>query len=65
VRSRAVERAIARLRELACEFKGRLGIVYQPAAPNIHLNTCATLFAAQALAMAVTGAPVVEWPEFV
>ena len=65
LRSRVVERAIARLRELACEFKGRLGIVYQPASPTIHLNTCATLFAAQALAMAVTGAPVVEWPEFV
>ena len=63
--SRVVERSIARLKELACESEGMLGMVYQPASPNIHLNTGATLFAAQALAMAVTGAPVVIWSEFV
>ena len=63
--SRVVERAIARLRELACESEGMLAMVYQPASPNIHLNTGATLFAAQAFAMAVTGAPVITWPEFV
>ena len=57
-----VERAIQRLTELA---HGLPALVYQPAARDLHFNTCATLFAAQALTMAATGAPVISWNELV
>lgn len=65
LRSEAVDRAIARIIEFTREHEGTLGIVYQPASPNSHLNTWATLFAAQAMAMVVPGAPVISWREIV
>jgi hypothetical protein len=65
VRSAGVARAIARLIEVARGGDAGLGIVYQPGSPNLHLNTWATLFAAQALAMAIPDAPQISWRQLV
>jgi len=64
-RSEAVDRAAARLVELTRSDGRALGIVYQPDSVDIHLNTWATLFAAQALALAVPDAPPLSWRELV
>ena len=65
LRSSAVDRALARLIEVAHGDKHGPAIVYQPDSPDIHLSTWATLFAAQALAMAVPGAEPISWKELV
>jgi hypothetical protein len=65
LRSRAVDRALTRLIEVARGDERGLAIVYQPDSPDIHLNTWATLFAAQALAMAAPGAGPISWKELV
>lgn len=65
LRSSAVDRALTRLIEVARGDERGLGIVYQPDSPDIHLSTWATLFAAQALAMAVPGATPVAWEALV
>jgi len=63
--STGVDRAAARLTELA--FPGAEGnaIIYQPAAARRHLNTWATLFAAQALSAAGAGARLAHWFDLV
>ncbi|MGB2952857.1 MAG: hypothetical protein WBB74_05635 [Gaiellaceae bacterium] len=65
LRSRAVDRALTRLIEVARGDERGLAIVYQPDSGAIHLNTWATLFAAQALAMAVVAAAPISWQELV
>ena len=55
------DQAVARLIGLARGRAKDYGIVYQPVAARAHVNTCATLFAAQALASAVPGAPPIPW----
>jgi hypothetical protein len=55
-----VDRAVARLVELTEPTKG-FGIVYEPGGANPHVNTWSSLFAAQALASAVPGAPTIPW----
>jgi hypothetical protein len=64
-RTPAVERAVGRLSEVAIGSHGTLSLPYQPAAPEVHLNTWATLFGAQALALAVPGAPPLAWGDLV
>ena len=63
--SRDVGRAIARMVGLVRGSGESLAIVYQPASRDLHLNTGATFFAAQALAMALPGAPAISWRELV
>jgi hypothetical protein len=65
LRSCAVDRALTRLIEVARGDERGLAIVYQPDSPDIHLNTWATLFAAQALATAVPDAEPISWKELV
>jgi hypothetical protein len=65
LRSSAVDRALTRLIEVARGDERGLAIVYQPDSPDIHLSTWATLFAAQAVAMAVPGAAPISWKELV
>jgi hypothetical protein len=65
LRSRAVDRALARLIEVARGDERGLAIVYQPDSPDINLNTWSTVFAAQALAMAVPDAVPISWKELV
>ena len=65
LRFSAVDRALTRLIEVARGDERGLAIVYQPDSPDIHLSTWATLFAAQALAMAVPGAAPISWKELV
>lgn len=60
-----VERAVTRMVGLARGSGESLAILYQPASRDLHLNTAATLFAAQALAMALPGAPAISWRELV
>jgi hypothetical protein len=64
-RSPSVDRAAARLVETARSDGAGLAIPYQPEAPSIHLNVWATLFAAQALALAGGDAPQITWEELV
>jgi hypothetical protein len=64
-RTPEVARAISRLIELAHGSDGKLSIVYQPASPDIHLNTWTTLFAAQALELAAPGASAISWRQLV
>ncbi len=59
--SAEIDQAVARLIGLTRGLAEDHGIVYQPAAARAHVNTCATLFAAQALASAVLGAPPIPW----
>ena len=65
LRSSAVDRALTRLIEVARGDERGLAIVYQPGSPDIHLSTWATLFAAQAFAMAVPGTEPISWKELV
>jgi hypothetical protein len=65
LRSAAVDRALARMVEVAQRDAEGLGIVYQPETPNAHLNTWATLFATQAFALAIPDAPRITWRELV
>lgn len=65
VRTPAVDRAIERLLECACERDGMLAMPYQPGSPDVHLNTWVTMFASQALALAVPGAEPLRWDQLV
>jgi hypothetical protein len=62
-RAAPVGRALARLLEVARSHAAGLGIVYQPNSPKAHLNTWATLFAAQALAMVIPEASSITWQQ--
>ena len=57
----AVNRALARIIAVARRHVGGLAILYQPGSPDAHLSTWATLFAAQALAIALPEAPPLSW----
>jgi len=59
--SAEVDRAVVRLVDLTRGRAEGCGILYQPAGAHAHVNTCATLFAAQALASAIPGAPAIPW----
>jgi UDP-N-acetylglucosamine 2-epimerase (non-hydrolysing) len=65
VRTPGVDRAIARLLEVARERDGMLALPYQPGSPDVHLNTWVTMFASQALALAAPGAEPLRWHELV
>ncbi len=65
VRSPAVDRAIERLLEVARERDGMLAMPYQPGSPDVHLNTWVTMFASQAVALAVPDAPALRWDQLV
>ena len=65
LRAPPVDRAVERLLELASGEGEARGIVYRPAAPEAHVNTWASLFAAQTLAIAASDAPVLAWQELV
>jgi hypothetical protein len=56
-----VPRAADRLIEVAAPARSGRAIPYQPEASPVHLNTCATLFAAQALAMGDGDRKSAEW----
>ncbi|MGH9064536.1 MAG: hypothetical protein ACRD0L_11295 [Acidimicrobiales bacterium] len=60
------EAALARLAGIALQ-DGEDGsaLPYQPSSGRPHMNTAATLFGAQALAMAVTSSPAVSWSDLV
>ena len=64
-RPAGLDRAIARLVEVAQEVKGKLALPYQPGSPDLHLNTWASMFGAQALSLASPGAPKLAWQELV
>jgi hypothetical protein len=67
IRSPAVSAAVARLVALAHGADGRLAMIYQPSSAELHANTWATLFAAQALALALAepGASLSRWQDLV
>lgn len=65
LRSTEVERATTRLLEIAREQPAGLGMPYEPGFPSVHLNVWATLFAAQALAMAPLDARRLTWQQLV
>jgi UDP-N-acetylglucosamine 2-epimerase (non-hydrolysing) len=65
VRTPGVDRAIERLLEVARERDGKLALPYQPGSPDVHLNTWVTMFASQALALAVPGAEPLRWGQLV
>jgi UDP-N-acetylglucosamine 2-epimerase (non-hydrolysing) len=65
MRSPAVDRAIERLLEVARERDGMLAMPYQPGSPDVHLNTWVTMFASQAVALAVPGASALRWDQLV
>src|SRR5439155_4244668 len=61
VRTPGVDRAIERLLEVARERDGLLAMPYQPGSPDVHLNTWVTMFASQAVGLAVPGAAPPGW----
>jgi hypothetical protein len=65
MRSPSVDRAIERLVQTARPCSSGVAIVYQPSSPMVHLNTWATLFAAQALALAAPNATQLSWRQLV
>jgi UDP-N-acetylglucosamine 2-epimerase (non-hydrolysing) len=65
VRTPGVDRAIERLLELARERGGKLAMPYQPGSPDVHLNTWVTMFASQAVGLAVPGAEPLRWDQLV
>jgi hypothetical protein len=65
VHTPAVDRAIERLLEVARESDGMLAMPYQPGSPDVHLNTWVTMFASQAVGLAVPGAPELRWDHLV
>jgi UDP-N-acetylglucosamine 2-epimerase (non-hydrolysing) len=65
VRTPAVDRAIERLLEVARETEGMLAMPYQPGSPDVHLNTWVTMFASQAVGLAVPGAELLRWDQLV
>jgi UDP-N-acetylglucosamine 2-epimerase (non-hydrolysing) len=65
VHTPAVDRAIERLLECARERGGLLAMPYQPGSPDVHLNTWVTMFASQAVALAIADAEPLRWHELV
>ena len=65
VRTPGVDRAIERLLEVARERDGMLAMPYQPGSPDVHLNTWVTMFASQAMALAVPDAQPLRWDQLV
>jgi hypothetical protein len=65
LRSAACDRAVTRLIELARNHDAGLAVAYQPGSPDQHLNTWATLFAAQALAAATPEVAAISWRQLV
>jgi hypothetical protein len=65
LRSAACDRAVTRLIELARNHDAGLAVAYQPGSPDQHLNTWATLFAAQALAAATPKVGAISWRQLV
>jgi UDP-N-acetylglucosamine 2-epimerase (non-hydrolysing) len=65
VHTPAVDRAIERLLEVARERDGMLALPYQPASPDVHLNTWVTMFGSQALGLAAPGAEPLRWDQLV
>jgi hypothetical protein len=67
LRSTAVDRAVARMLELARSPGDGLGMPYNADgdSESDHLNTWVTLFSAQALALAVPGARPIAWTQLV
>src|SRR5437763_1556608 len=61
VRTPGVDRAIERLLECARERDGMLALPYQPGSPDVHLNTWVTMFASQAIALALPDAEPPRW----
>jgi hypothetical protein len=64
-RTPAVDHAIARLVQLTRRSERHLSLAYQPTSPRVHLNTWTTIFAAQALTLAVPGTAIISWRELV
>jgi hypothetical protein len=65
VSSEDVDRSVGRLVELAQPHEEARAMLYQPQTAQRHLNTWATMFAAQALAVAASLAGSVPWQAFV
>jgi len=63
--SPSVDRAIERLVQTAQPEPSGAAMVYQPASPTVHLNTWATLFAAQALELAAATSAQLSWRQLV
>ncbi len=57
--------AIARLEQIAQHTPDGAALVYQPAAPQAHLNAWVTLFGAQAMEMAAFGSSMLTWRKLV
>lgn len=64
-RSEGRDRAVARLIDVSDPFGDGLAVAYQPTSTHRHLNTCATLFAAQAVALATQPQRSLSWSELV
>jgi hypothetical protein len=58
------ERALARLQDVTRAYGESSAVLYQPTSPDRHLNTWATMFAAQALALAADR-QALSWSELV
>jgi hypothetical protein len=59
------ERAIARLKEVTRAYGDSSAVLYQPTSPDRHLNTWATMFAAQTLELAARPGHALAWSELV
>jgi hypothetical protein len=59
------ERALARLQDVTRAYCESSAVLYQPTSPDRHLNTWATMFAAQALALAADPGRSLGWSELV
>lgn len=61
-----LERAVGRLGDIAVDYGDQgLALPYQPEADVVHANAAATLFGAQAVSLAVGGAPMIHWSDLV
>jgi UDP-N-acetylglucosamine 2-epimerase (non-hydrolysing) len=65
VHTPAVDRAVERLLELTRERDDLLAMPYQPGSPDVHLNTWVTMFASQAIELAVPDAQPLRWDQLV
>jgi hypothetical protein len=64
-RPSGLDRALTRLAEAAHECRGMLALPYHPGSREIHLNTWATMFGAQTLALAASPGATLRWDELV
>jgi hypothetical protein len=60
-----LDRAIERLLQVSHGDESRKALLYQPTTANLHENTWATLFGAQALEVALVGRQALSWRLFV